>query len=97
MDMNLREILALAPLAVLALWIGLRPNDFLTRMQPTLTRATQAATARLDNEAATPVTATAQAEGPRASLRSSPSHSTAVPKLPAPITVPATEKLTRVR
>jgi NADH-quinone oxidoreductase subunit M len=76
MDLNLREILALAPLAVLALWIGLRPNDFLSRMEPTLTQATQAATARLDQPSASP---TAQAQAP------------------APTTVPATEKLTRVR
>ena len=91
MDLNLREIIALAPLAVLALWIGLRPHDFLSRMEPTLTRATEAAIAKMDSEAqdaAAATTATAQAAG--ASLRSSPSHS-------APTTVPATEKLTRVR
>ena len=91
MDLKLREILALAPLAVLALWIGLRPQDFLSRMQPTLDRVTQSAVAHLDsqNEAAT-----AQATG--ALLRSSPSHPSTA-KLPAPTTVPASEKLTRVR
>lgn len=41
-DLNLREIAALAPLAVLALWIGLRPGDWLSRMEPTLRDATTA-------------------------------------------------------
>jgi NADH-quinone oxidoreductase subunit M len=80
MDMNWREILALAPLAVLALWIGLRPHDFLSRMEPTLNRATQAAMARLD--------ATTSSSSATAGVES---------KLHAPTTVPATEKLTRVR
>ena len=35
-DLSLREILALAPLAVFVVWIGVRPGDFLSRMQPTL-------------------------------------------------------------
>ena len=96
MDMNLREIIALAPLAVLALWIGLRPNDFLTRMEPTITRVTQAATARLDNQAASPAAITSQAPG-ASRVHSSPSHPSAAAKLSAPTTVPATEKLTRVR
>jgi NADH-quinone oxidoreductase subunit M len=57
-DMKLREILALAPLAVFALWIGLRPHDFLSRMEPTLTRATQAAAERVESTyAASPVVA----------------------------------------
>jgi NADH-quinone oxidoreductase subunit M len=47
-DMSLREILALAPLAVLALWIGLRPGDFYSRMEPSIQRATAAATARIE-------------------------------------------------
>jgi NADH-quinone oxidoreductase subunit M len=38
-DLSLREILALAPLAVFVFWIGLRPNDFLSRMGPTLEAA----------------------------------------------------------
>jgi NADH-quinone oxidoreductase subunit M len=38
-DLSLREILALAPLAVFIFWIGLRPNDFLSRMGPTLEAA----------------------------------------------------------
>jgi NADH-quinone oxidoreductase subunit M len=39
-DLSLREIAALLPLAVLALWIGLRPADWLTPMEPTLREAT---------------------------------------------------------
>ncbi len=78
LDLKPREILALAPLAVLALWIGLRPHDFLSRMEPSLTKATAAASARLD----------AQAEPPAVVLQS---------KTPAAASVPATEKLTRVR
>jgi NADH-quinone oxidoreductase subunit M len=38
-DLSLREILALAPLALFVFWIGLRPNDFLSRMGPTLEAA----------------------------------------------------------
>src|SRR5437763_12571957 len=38
-DLSLREILALAPLAVFVVWIGVRPGDFLGRMQPTLALA----------------------------------------------------------
>jgi NADH-quinone oxidoreductase subunit M len=40
-DMNLREILALAPLVVFIFWIGLRPADFLTPMNHTLNLATK--------------------------------------------------------
>jgi NADH-quinone oxidoreductase subunit M len=42
-DLNLREILALTPLAVFVLWIGIRPNDFLRPMQPALEQARQPA------------------------------------------------------
>ena len=38
-DLSIREILALAPLAVFVVWIGLRPGDFLSRMTPTLEAA----------------------------------------------------------
>jgi NADH-quinone oxidoreductase subunit M len=38
-DMSWREILALVPLAIFVVWIGLRPGDFLSRMGPTLERA----------------------------------------------------------
>ncbi|MEX0678525.1 MAG: NADH-quinone oxidoreductase subunit M [Pirellulales bacterium] len=35
-DLSLREIAALAPLVVFVFWIGLQPEFFLSRMQPTL-------------------------------------------------------------
>lgn len=47
-DLSLREILALAPLAVFVIWIGIRPGDFLQPMQPTLELARQPAAAALD-------------------------------------------------
>jgi NADH-quinone oxidoreductase subunit M len=58
-DLSLREILALAPLAVFVVWIGLRPGDFLSRMQPTLDAARAPAVAALDKSLT--------AEGPLAS------------------------------
>jgi NADH-quinone oxidoreductase subunit M len=39
-DLGLREIAALAPLAVLIVWIGVQPRLFLDRMAPTLDRLT---------------------------------------------------------
>jgi NADH-quinone oxidoreductase subunit M len=51
-DLTLREILALVPLAVFVVWIGIRPSDFLSRMQPTLElvrRPAAAAQETLDN------------------------------------------------
>jgi NADH-quinone oxidoreductase subunit M len=47
-DLSLREILALAPLAVFVVWIGIRPGDFLQPMQPTLELARQPAAKALD-------------------------------------------------
>jgi NADH-quinone oxidoreductase subunit M len=47
-DLSLREILALVPLAVFIFWIGLRPGDFLSRMQPTLESARQPAAVALE-------------------------------------------------
>jgi len=47
-DLSLREILALAPLAVFVIWIGIRPGDFLQPMQPTLELARQPAAKALD-------------------------------------------------
>jgi NADH-quinone oxidoreductase subunit M len=35
-DLSRREILALLPLAMLVVWIGIRPGTFLARMEPTL-------------------------------------------------------------
>ncbi|HUE71295.1 MAG TPA: NADH-quinone oxidoreductase subunit M [Pirellulaceae bacterium] len=40
-DLNLREILALAPLVVLMFWIGLKPKDFLERIEPSAAVATE--------------------------------------------------------
>jgi NADH-quinone oxidoreductase subunit M len=58
-DLSWREIAALAPLAVFIFWIGLRPNDFLSRMHPTLEAARQPAAAAL-----------VQQESSRATVRS---------------------------
>jgi NADH-quinone oxidoreductase subunit M len=44
-DLSPREILALAPLAIFIFWIGLRPDDFLSRMAPTLEAARRPAAA----------------------------------------------------
>jgi NADH-quinone oxidoreductase subunit M len=40
-DLNLREVLALAPLVVLIFWIGLKPKDFLERIEPSAAVATE--------------------------------------------------------
>jgi NADH-quinone oxidoreductase subunit M len=40
-DMNLREVAAIAPIAVACLWIGLYPNFFLSRMQPAIDQVAQ--------------------------------------------------------
>ncbi|MFP6674002.1 MAG: NADH-quinone oxidoreductase subunit M, partial [Pirellulaceae bacterium] len=42
-DLNVREVAALLPLAVLVFWIGLYPKFFLDRMAPSLNRVTFAA------------------------------------------------------
>jgi NADH-quinone oxidoreductase subunit M len=47
-DLSFREIVALAPLAVFVVWIGIRPGDFLSRMQPTLELARQPAASKFD-------------------------------------------------
>jgi NADH-quinone oxidoreductase subunit M len=49
-DLSLREILALAPLAVFVVWIGIRPGDFLNKMQPTLDAARAPAVAVLEKK-----------------------------------------------
>jgi NADH-quinone oxidoreductase subunit M len=49
-DMTWVEIAALAPLAVFVLWIGIRPNDFLSRMHPTLEAARAPAAAAVANQ-----------------------------------------------
>jgi NADH-quinone oxidoreductase subunit M len=50
-DLSLREIAALAPLAVLVVWIGIRPGDFLSRMGPTLDAIRAPAVAALEKTA----------------------------------------------
>jgi NADH-quinone oxidoreductase subunit M len=50
-DLSLREILALAPLAVFVVWIGIRPGDFLKPMEPTLELARKPAAAAVDRMA----------------------------------------------
>jgi NADH-quinone oxidoreductase subunit M len=47
-DLSLREVGALAPLAVFVLWIGLHPEFFLGRMRPTLEPLADPAAAALD-------------------------------------------------
>ena len=47
-DLHWREILALAPLAVFVVWIGVQPKFFLDRMAPTLNQAIAAAERPLD-------------------------------------------------
>ena len=46
-DLSLREVAALAPLAVFIVWIGVQPRPFLDRMAPTLDRLAQPAESRL--------------------------------------------------
>jgi NADH-quinone oxidoreductase subunit M len=48
-DLSLREILALAPLAVFVIWIGIRPADFLSPMQTTIESARLPAATALDH------------------------------------------------
>jgi NADH-quinone oxidoreductase subunit M len=46
-DMNWREIAALAPLAILAVWIGLAPQHFLKPMAPAIEQAYKLAAERV--------------------------------------------------
>ncbi len=47
-DLNPREVLALSPLVVWIVWIGIQPGFFLDRMAPTLDRLTAAAMEKAD-------------------------------------------------
>ena len=47
-DLGLREILALLPLVVLIVWIGVYPRFFLDPVAPTLDRLTQGVTEKVD-------------------------------------------------
>ena len=40
-DMNVREILALAPVLILIVWIGINPQFFTSRMEPSINRVVQ--------------------------------------------------------
>jgi len=51
-DLSLREIAALAPLAVFIVWIGVHPAFFLDRMSPTLDRITAGAVNALEGRSA---------------------------------------------
>jgi NADH-quinone oxidoreductase subunit M len=48
-DLSLREVAALAPLVVFVFWIGLQPEFFLSRMQPTLAPMAEGALQALDD------------------------------------------------
>jgi NADH-quinone oxidoreductase subunit M len=48
-DLSLREILAVAPLVVFMVWLGVRPEPFRARMQPTLNAITAATEAPFEN------------------------------------------------
>jgi hypothetical protein len=39
--MNVREILALAPVLILIVWIGINPQFFTSRMEPSINRVVQ--------------------------------------------------------
>jgi NADH-quinone oxidoreductase subunit M len=59
-DLSLREILALAPLCVFMLWIGLQPDVFRQRMEPTLNQITAATQAPFAARYETPATASSE-------------------------------------
>jgi len=59
-DLYFREILALVPLAVFVVWIGIRPGDFLRPMQPTLELARRPAAAALEQTKINPEIARAR-------------------------------------
>jgi len=52
-DLSLHEVMALAPLAVFIVWIGVYPRFFLDRMDPTLETLTQDSRLRLRNTTTT--------------------------------------------
>jgi len=59
-DLTAREVLALAPLGVFIVWIGVQPSFFLARMTPTLDALSRPAT-RASRSEAGPATAAAEA------------------------------------
>ena len=50
-DLNPREVLALSPLVVWIVWIGIQPGFFLDRMAPTLDRLTAGAMRKVEEKA----------------------------------------------
>jgi NADH-quinone oxidoreductase subunit M len=52
-DLSIREVLALAPLVVFVVWIGIQPSYFVDRMRPTLNEASAAAQQRWEQQALT--------------------------------------------
>jgi NADH-quinone oxidoreductase subunit M len=67
-DLNVREIAALLPLAILVFWIGLYPKYFLDRMAPTLKSSTSAVARSIESRNNSPEFAVAS----RSSERDSP-------------------------
>jgi NADH-quinone oxidoreductase subunit M len=61
-DLNVREGLALAPLAILAVWIGLAPQFFLERMDPSLRQTLSHAEAAEDSVARPSLASVAHSE-----------------------------------
>jgi NADH-quinone oxidoreductase subunit M len=70
-DLSLREVAALAPLAVFVFWIGLQPEYFLSRMQPALAPLAGEAMHALDSTppAARPAVAGISTVSPEESAR----------------------------
>ncbi|NUQ62439.1 MAG: NADH-quinone oxidoreductase subunit M [Pirellulales bacterium] len=51
-DLNIREVMALSPLVVFIVWIGIQPSFFLERMTPTLNRIAAQSEKALQNQIA---------------------------------------------
>lgn len=64
-DLTFREVLALAPLAVFVVWIGIRPGDFLRPMQADLEQARRAAAAAYEAPQSAQTAALSHAERPQ--------------------------------
>lgn len=73
-DLSLREVMALAPLAVFILWIGLWPGFFLDRMAPTLNRLSAPAVASVAGMEPTRGTSSAPARTAQVLPRSPSPH-----------------------
>jgi len=60
-DLSLREVVALAPLVVFVVWIGVQPQTFLAPMRPSLEKTTAAASRAYDRDV--------RQQAPRSALR----------------------------